>query len=73
MIAAFLILIGCEYRIQDAPFDDITAHIYGLQVLMRSLSPQKSQFVNQMQRTLFWQDLICSLVTGAPRVLHLET
>lgn len=78
IIAAILMLISYEYRVQDTQSNPDTAamHIRGLQrimhhpdILASGYSPQRIQ---QIQRALSWQDIICSLATGTPRLLPLE-
>ncbi|ESU13969.1 hypothetical protein FGSG_13186 [Fusarium graminearum PH-1] len=78
IITAILMLISYEYRVQDTQSNPDTAamHIRGLQrimhhpdILASGYSPQRIQ---QIQRALSWQDIICSLATGTPRLLPLE-
>lgn len=71
-IMAILILIGYEYRVQDAASSIAAIHIHGLLAMMRRLETENHPNAGQMQRALFWQDLMSSLATGAPRIFHPE-
>ncbi|KAM0234183.1 hypothetical protein ACHAPO_006565 [Fusarium lateritium] len=75
VITAILMLISYEYRVGDTQSIYYTAavHIRGLQrmiyqpdILASGYNPER---VQQLQRALFWQDIICSLATGTPRLL----
>ncbi|KAH6979235.1 hypothetical protein EDB82DRAFT_431882 [Fusarium venenatum] len=69
VITAILMLISYEYRVGDTQSIHYTAglHIRGLQrmiyrpdILASGYNPER---VQQLQRALFWQDIICSLAT----------
>ncbi|SCV36498.1 uncharacterized protein FFB14_06133 [Fusarium fujikuroi] len=74
-MTAILILISYEYRVRDTYPGHVRAatHIHGLQTMISQHNILTSQHsvanVTQVQRALFWQDIICSLATGAPRLL----
>ncbi|KAF5577455.1 hypothetical protein FPANT_10397 [Fusarium pseudoanthophilum] len=77
-ITAILMVISYEYRVRDTyPGSACAAtHMRGLQtiisqpnILIRQYSVSR---VTQVQRALFWQDIICSLATGAPRLLKFD-
>ena len=68
-VIAMLILIGCEYRVEGANFAGIAAHIRGVQASIKTWSTQNLPVISQMQRALFWQDLISCLAIGTPRLL----
>ncbi|KAH6959315.1 hypothetical protein DER45DRAFT_257878 [Fusarium avenaceum] len=77
-VTAILMLISYEYRVQDTlpvPTNAAT-HIHGLQSIINQRSISASEHnharIKQIQRALFWQDIICSLATGTPRLLQLE-
>ncbi|KAM0245545.1 hypothetical protein ACHAP5_005352 [Fusarium lateritium] len=77
-IKAILMLISYEYRVQDTipiPTNAAT-HIRGLQSIINQRSISTSGYnharIRQIQRALFWQDIICSLATGTPRLLQLD-
>ncbi|KAF5702848.1 hypothetical protein FMUND_13274 [Fusarium mundagurra] len=77
-ITAILMLISYEYRVRDTyPGHACAAtHIHGLQTIISQLNILTGrcsvQHVTQVQRALFWQDIICSLATGAPRLLKFD-
>ncbi|ENH65010.1 hypothetical protein FOC1_g10001578 [Fusarium oxysporum f. sp. cubense race 1] len=77
-ITAILMLISYEYRVRDTNPGPACAatHIHGLQTIISQRNILTSQHsvshVTQVQRALFWQDIICSLATGAPRVLQFD-
>jgi hypothetical protein len=77
-ITAILMLISYEYRVQDTiPIPaNSAAHIRGLQSIINQRSISTSGYnhacIKQIQRALFWQDIICSLATGTPRLLQLD-
>lgn len=74
-ITAILILISYEYRVQDTRPAAAT-HIRGLQTVLHQFdvlaSGYKSSQIQQTQRALFWQDIMCSLATGTPRLLQFD-
>jgi hypothetical protein len=77
-ITAILMIISYEYRVQDTipiPANAAT-HIRGLQSIINQRSISASGYnharIEQIQRALFWQDIICSLATGTPRLLQLD-
>ncbi|KAJ4151660.1 hypothetical protein NW765_013188 [Fusarium oxysporum] len=77
-ITAILMLISYEYRVRDTNPGSACAatHIHGLQTIISQRNILTSQYsvshVTRVQRALFWQDIICSLATGAPRVLQFD-
>lgn len=77
-ITAILMLISYEYRVRDAyPGNACAAtHMRGLQAIISQPNILASQYsvlhLTQVQRALFWQDIICSLATGAPRLLQFD-
>ncbi|KAF5710974.1 hypothetical protein FGLOB1_5198 [Fusarium globosum] len=77
-ITAILMLIGYEYRVRDAYPGNAcaTTHMRGLQAIISQPNILASQYsvshLTQVQRALFWQDIICSLATGAPRLLQFD-
>jgi hypothetical protein len=68
-ITAMLVLIGYEYRVEGATSDSVATHIRGLQAITTTQETQHDSMAAQVQRALFWQDLISCLVTGTPRLL----
>lgn len=68
-MSAMLLLIGYEYRIDGANCRSIAAHIKGLQAMMKICKERNVALVDEVQRALFWQDLLSSLMTGTPRFL----
>lgn len=77
-ITAILMLISYEYRVRGAyPGNACAAtHMRGLQAIISQPNILASQYsvlhLTQVQRALFWQDIICSLATGAPRLLQFD-
>jgi hypothetical protein len=77
-ITAILMLISYEYRVRDTYPGPASAatHIHGLQTIISQRNILTSRYsvahVTQIQRALFWQDIICSLATGAPRLLQVD-
>ncbi|KAG7412044.1 hypothetical protein Forpe1208_v009548 [Fusarium oxysporum f. sp. rapae] len=77
-ITAILMLISYEYRVRDTyPRSDSAAtHIHGLQSIISQpnilTSRHSVALVSLIQRALLWQDIICSLATGAPRLLQVD-
>ncbi|KAF5541298.1 hypothetical protein FMEXI_7986 [Fusarium mexicanum] len=77
-ITAILMLISYEYRVRDTyPGHACAAtHIHGLQTIISQhntlISECNIAHVTQVQRALVWQDILCSLSTGAPRLLQFE-
>ncbi|RGP69198.1 hypothetical protein FLONG3_7834 [Fusarium longipes] len=75
IITAILLLIGYEYRVQDTQSrpNPAATHIRGLeQIIQQSNFLAGHKQVRQIQRALFWQDIICSLANGTPRLLQLD-
>ncbi|RFN51878.1 hypothetical protein FIE12Z_3839 [Fusarium flagelliforme] len=74
-ITAILILISYEYRVRDTRPAAAT-HIHGLQTLLHQFdvlaSGHTSARMQKTQRALFWQDIMCSLATGTPRLLQFD-
>ncbi|KAF1850856.1 uncharacterized protein K460DRAFT_22889 [Cucurbitaria berberidis CBS 394.84] len=68
-ITAMLMLISYEYRVDGANCDSIRAHIQGVQAIMNMCQAEDVTAVDQVQRALFWQDLISCLVLGTSRLL----
>ncbi|KAF5650715.1 hypothetical protein F52700_257 [Fusarium sp. NRRL 52700] len=77
-MTAILMLISYEYRVRDKcpGYACAATHIHGLQTILDQGSMLASQYnavhTTQVQRALFWQDIICSLATGAPRLLQFD-
>lgn len=77
-ITAILMLISYEYRVEDtqSTTTNVATHINGLQTMIRqsdTLSKwHSSERLKMIQRALFWQDIICSLATGRPRLLQFD-
>ncbi|CAG7561771.1 unnamed protein product [Fusarium equiseti] len=74
-ITAILMLISYEYRVRDTRPAAAT-HIRGLHILLRQFdvlaSGLSSARIQKTQRALFWQDIMCSLATGTPRLLQFD-
>ena len=74
-ITAILVLISYEYRVRDTRPAAAT-HIRGLQTLLHQFdvlaSGYNSASIQKTQRALFWQDIMCSLATGTPRLLRFD-
>ncbi|KAF4443587.1 hypothetical protein FACUT_1224 [Fusarium acutatum] len=77
-VTAILMVISYEYRVRDTyPGHACAAkHIHGLQTIISQLNTLTGRYsvqhVTQVQRALFWQDIMCSLATGAPRLLQFD-
>lgn len=72
-LTAMLMLIGYEYRTESNDYSSIIAHINGIQIIMNMLKAECIAVVEQVQRALFWQDLLSSLVLGTSRLLsHID-
>ncbi|KAF5023769.1 hypothetical protein F66182_4162 [Fusarium sp. NRRL 66182] len=77
-ITAILMLISYEYRVQDTWPVPATAatHIHGLQSIINQRITVSTGYshgrIRQIQRALVWQDIICSLATGTPRLLQFD-
>ncbi|KAF5601166.1 hypothetical protein FPCIR_2348 [Fusarium pseudocircinatum] len=75
---SILMVISYEYRVRDTyPGNACAAtHMRGLQTIISQPNILARQYsvshVTQVQRALFWQDIICSLATGAPRLLQFD-
>lgn len=68
-LTAMLLLIGYEYRIDGANSDSIATHIRGVQMMMKACKERNIALIDEVQRALFWQDLISCLMAGTPRLL----
>jgi hypothetical protein len=68
-LTAMLLLIGCEYRIDGANCDSIAAHIRGVQTMMKLCRDRNVALIDEVQRALFWQDMLSCLMAGTPRFL----
>jgi hypothetical protein len=68
-LTAMLLLIGYEYRIDGADCRTIAAHIEGLQAMMKVCKERGVKLVDEVQRALFWQDLLSCLMAGTRRYL----
>jgi hypothetical protein len=68
-LTAMLLLIGYEYRIDGANSDSIATHIRGVQMMMKACKERNVALIDEVQRALFWQDLISCLMAGTPRLL----
>ncbi|KAL1793754.1 hypothetical protein ACET3X_008736 [Alternaria dauci] len=71
-ITAMLMLIGYEYRTEDGDCDSISTHIRGVQAMVDKFQKEYTAVVGQIQRTLFWQDLLGCFVLGTTRLLSHE-
>lgn len=72
-ITAMLLLIGYEYRIDGANCKSISAHIKGVQTMMKICKARNVALIDEVQRALFWQDLLSCLMAGTPRFLsHMD-
>jgi hypothetical protein len=71
-ISTLLMLIGYEYRIQGGDCDSIAAHIKGVQTMMNMFKAENVAVVEQVQRALFWQDLLSCFMLGTRRILSHE-
>lgn len=68
-LTAMLLLIGYEYRIDGADSETIAAHISGVQTMMKLCKARNVALIDEVQRALFWQDLLSCLMAGTPRFL----
>ncbi|KAH8733198.1 hypothetical protein GQ44DRAFT_821411 [Phaeosphaeriaceae sp. PMI808] len=68
-ITAMLLLIGYEYRIDGANCESIAFHIRGVHAMIKICKAQNVVLVDEVQRALFWQDLLSCLMAGTPRFL----
>jgi hypothetical protein len=68
-LTAMLLLIGYEYRIDGANGESIAAHIRGIQTMMKLCKDRNVALIDEVQRALFWQDLLSCLTTRSPRFL----
>lgn len=72
-LTAMLLLVGYECRIddddEDANSSVITTHMDGLQTMMRLCIEHGIVLNKEIQRALFWQDVISCLLAGSPRFL----
>lgn len=68
-LTAMLLLIGYEYRIDGANSDSLNAHISGVQTMMKLCKARNVALVDEVQRALFWQDLLSCLMADTPRFL----
>lgn len=62
-----LIIYG--YRIEDGGCDIIASHIRGVTIMMSMLQSKDTFIIDQLNRALFWQDLLSCLMVGRPRSL----
>lgn len=68
-LTAMLLLIGYEYRIDGSNSEGIAAHIQGIQIMMKLCKARNVALIDEVQRALFWQDLLSCLMAGTPRFL----
>lgn len=68
-LTAMLLLIGYEYRIDGANSETIAAHISGVQTMMKLCKARNVALIDEVQRALFWQDLLSCLMASTPRFL----
>jgi hypothetical protein len=68
-LCAMLLLISYEYRIEGANCESIAAHIRGVQTMMKLCKDRNVALIDEVQRSLFWQDLLSCLMAGTPRFL----
>jgi hypothetical protein len=71
-LTAMLLLIGYEYRIDGSNCETIATHISGVQTMMRLCKARNIALIDEVQRALFWQDLLSCLMAGTPRFLSHE-
>jgi hypothetical protein len=68
-LAAMLLLIGYEYRVDGIDSESMATHLRGLQTMIGSYKARNLALLDDIRRALFWQDLTNCLVAGAPRLL----
>ncbi|RMZ71748.1 N-ethylmaleimide reductase [Pyrenophora seminiperda CCB06] len=70
-MSAMLILVGYEYRIDGGDGASIALHLRAMQTMMDLLQAEaeKVELIKQVQRAMFWQDLLSCLIVGTPRLL----
>jgi hypothetical protein len=68
-LTAMLLLISYEYRIDGSNSEGIAAHIQGMQTMMKLCKARNVTLIDEVQRALFWQDLLSCLMAGTPRFL----
>ncbi|KAH7074895.1 hypothetical protein BKA63DRAFT_324427 [Paraphoma chrysanthemicola] len=68
-LTAMLLLIGYEYRVDGADCKTISMHIQGVQTMMKLCKERNVALIDEVQRALFWQDLLSCLMAGTPRFL----
>jgi hypothetical protein len=68
-LTAMLLLIGYEYRIDGSNCETIATHINGVRTMMTLCKLRNVPLVDEVQRALFWQDLLSCLMAGTPRIL----
>ncbi|RYY16366.1 MAG: hypothetical protein EON55_04540, partial [Alphaproteobacteria bacterium] len=68
-LTAMLLLIGYEYRIDGADCATIATHIQGVHTMMKLYKERNVALIDEVQRALFWQDLLSCLMAGTRRLL----
>jgi hypothetical protein len=68
-LTAMLLLIAYEYRIDGTNSSTIAAHIRGVQAIMKQCKIRNAALIDEVQRALFWQDMLSCLMAGTPRFL----
>jgi hypothetical protein len=68
-LTAMLLLISYEYRMDGTNCTTIAAHIRGVQAIMKQCKARNAALIDEVQRALFWQDLLSCLMAGTPRFL----
>lgn len=66
---AILLVIGYECRIEGASRESIVMHTRGVQTMKKFCKKSDVALVDDVQRALFWQDLISCLVARTDRLL----
>jgi hypothetical protein len=68
-LTAMLLLIAYEYRMDGTNCTTIAAHIRGVQAIMKQCKARNAALIDEVQRALFWQDMLSCLMAGTPRFL----
>ncbi|KAI9689920.1 MAG: hypothetical protein M1822_009802 [Bathelium mastoideum] len=70
-IGAILLLVGIEARLNNPK--SIQMHMNGVIHLMKQSSIRHGYLHDGIKRAVFWQDLICAVLTGSTRAIDHET
>jgi hypothetical protein len=65
-VTAMLLLIGYECRTDNANSEIIATHMDGVRIMMKLCMDYGVILSDELQRALFWQDLISCLIGGSP-------